>query len=715
MRHQTSFHDLDVLRQDTLRQLTSLLEADLRSRRFAGSLGELTRRDHQLVIDGLRALARGEHADPAQAARELVERCGQLNSTLDVLTAEQGRQWDQNSQRIQELMRLSDTTLKRLRKTTIDKGLLERQSEVLEQMVLSQECLSDWTRFASETLRRLGDVFPFRAFFVAFYESHSLGLHLFFPGAPAPVERERARQYFTRQLLDELRLPEETPVDVDEHVLSSAPLEGTLADVRVVNSRLPRDLPRMNGLVGAAFGQQEYPDPQEEATIRALLAIMVMVVGSTRALASALEEIEYYAVRDPLTGLYNRRHFTEMLDHEIGRSQRLRHGFSIIVVDLDDFKEINDSYGQPTGDEVLRRISRMLTGHVRQSDMTGRLGSDEFIALLPETGHDGARVVAQSLREAIGQTDFHTLEDEVFHATTSVGVASYPEHGHSSHELLAAADEAIHEAKRIGKNEVGSPSQAEMVGGQRARETRMQAEQLRTAIQEQRVVPFYHSIQDCHGGVLGYEVLARLRGEDGSTIPAGRFIDTIERYGLARELDRQILGSALAYHQTLREAGRDPGKLFFNLSPQEITNRDILGHAERLCQEFGVPPESVVFEILEREAIGDMSSMRRFLDDLRDKGFAFALDDFGSGYNSFHYMRELHFDYVKIDGAFVSNILNSRVDHALVRNLVNLCRELGMLTIAEFVESEAVLDALRATGVDYAQGFHLSVPEPTVT
>ncbi|MGM0476691.1 MAG: putative bifunctional diguanylate cyclase/phosphodiesterase, partial [Pseudomonadota bacterium] len=666
------------------------------------------------IIDELRALARGEQAEPEGTARDLAERCAQLNTTLETLAVEQGRQWERNSQRIQALMRLSDSTLKQLRKTTIDKGLLERQSEVLEQMVLSQECLSEWTRFASETLRRLGDAFPFSAFFVAFYESHSLGLHIFFPGTPTPLCREKARQYFTQQLLEELRLPDETPVDVDEHFLLSEPMSGELGDVRVVSSRLPQNLPRMNGLVGAAFGRLEYPDPQEEATIRALLAIMVMVVGSSRALANALEEIEYYAVRDPLSGLYNRRHFTEMLDHEIDRSLRLRHGFSIIVVDLDDFKEINDSYGQPTGDEVLRRISRMIKAHVRQSDMAARLGSDEFIALLPETLHDGARVVAQTLRETIGNTDFYTAEDELFHATVSVGVASYPSHGDSSHELLAAADEAIQEAKRIGKNEVGSPSQAETASGQRTRETRMQAEQLRTAIQERRVIPFYHSINDCHGGPLGYEVLARLRGEDGGTIPAARFIDTIERYGLARELDRQILGTALAYHQELREVGRDPGKLFFNLSPQEITNRDILGHAERLCMEHGVPPESVVFEILEREAIGDMSNMRRFLDELRDKGFAFALDDFGSGYNSFHYMRELHFDYVKIDGAFVSNILNSRVDHALVRNLVNLCRELGMQTVAEFVESEAILDALRAIGVDYVQGFHLSVPEPNI-
>ena len=146
------------------------------------------------------------------------------------------------------------------------------------------------------------------------------------------------------------------------------------------------------------------------------------------------------------------------------------------------------------------------------------------------------------------------------------------------------------------------------------------------------------------------------------------------------------------------------------MTPQEIQRRDILQYAEGLCQQHCIPPANLVFEVTEREAIGDLSNMRRFLTNLREKGFAFALDDFGSGYNSFHYLRELHFEYVKIDGAFIANILESKVDRVLIENLNNICQQLGMKTLAEFVESEEIMVRLRAMGIDFAQGFHLGLP-----
>jgi len=135
-----------------------------------------------------------------------------------------------------------------------------------------------------------------------------------------------------------------------------------------------------------------------------------------------------------------------------------------------------------------------------------------------------------------------------------------------------------------------------------------------------------------------------------------------------------------------------------------------LQYAENLCREYNIPADRLVFEVTEREAISDLSSMRKFLTNLREKGFAFALDDFGSGYNSFHYLRELHFEYVKIDGAFITNIMESKIDGVLVENLNNICQQLGMKTLAEFVESEAIMKQLQKMGIDYAQGFHLGLP-----
>ncbi len=188
------------------------------------------------------------------------------------------------------------------------------------------------------------------------------------------------------------------------------------------------------------------------------------------------------------------------------------------------------------------------------------------------------------------------------------------------------------------------------------------------------------------------------------------FIETMEKYGMGRELDRIIINKAFQAKRERMKSDSPGVKLFVNLSAQEIQGRGILGYAEELCNALAIPPECIVFEILERDAIGDMTNMRKFLTNLRQKGFAFALDDFGSGYNSFHYLRELQFEYVKIDGAFVRNILNSKVDYALVHNLSRLCQDIGIQTVAEFVENQAIFDALKAMGINYAQGFHISLP-----
>jgi EAL domain-containing protein (putative c-di-GMP-specific phosphodiesterase class I) len=245
------------------------------------------------------------------------------------------------------------------------------------------------------------------------------------------------------------------------------------------------------------------------------------------------------------------------------------------------------------------------------------------------------------------------------------------------------------------------------------RNVRDHAEKLRDALRKNRIQPYFQPIFDCKtGAVFAYESLARLVEPSGETISAGAFIETIEKYGLGRELDRVMIQKSLAALKEHISAQGSTSKLFINLSAQEIQGRGVLGYAEQMCEELGIPPQNMVFELLERDAIGDMTRIRKFLTEMRRRGFSFALDDFGSGYNSFHYLRELHFEYVKLDGDFVRNILVSKIDHALVKNLSCLCQDLDMLMVAEFVESQEIMAALQEMGVNYAQGFHLGVPTP---
>jgi EAL domain-containing protein (putative c-di-GMP-specific phosphodiesterase class I) len=330
--------------------------------------------------------------------------------------------------------------------------------------------------------------------------------------------------------------------------------------------------------------------------------------------------------------------------------------------------------------------------------------------MLMETGREGAAIVAAALGKSFRERIFTAPDGKCFHLTISIGIATYPIDALNESDLQAGADIAMYRAKGMGKD---SACTLDALEGhiEVSRNTRDNAEKLREALQQDRITPYYHSIVDCQTGELfACETLARLIEPNGEIISAGMFIETIEKYGMGRDLDRVIISKAFQAKREQMLSGSPRIKMFLNLSAQEIQGRGILGYAEELCNKLQIPPECIVFEVLERDAIGDMTNMRKFLTNLREKGFAFALDDFGSGYNSFHYLRELRFEYVKIDGAFVRNILNSKIDYALVHNLSRLCQDIGILTVAEFVENQAIFDALKEMGINYAQGFHISMP-----
>jgi diguanylate cyclase (GGDEF)-like protein len=382
----------------------------------------------------------------------------------------------------------------------------------------------------------------------------------------------------------------------------------------------------------------------------------------------------------------------------------------VLLLDLDDFKDINDSYGHPLGDEVLKKIAESITSYMRKGDIATRMGGDEFAIILPETPPEGARVAAEMIRAHLEKLTFKTPSDQDFHVTTSVGIISYPRDMQTVEDLMSGVDVALYRAKGLGKNEVCEFDAAAHLK-QIMRDSRSFVEELRRALREERILPYFQPIIDSQTGeVYAYESIARLIDLNGDIMVAGQFIETIEKYGLGRELDRIMVRKVIEVNQRIIHSQGKPKRLFINLSAQEIQGRGILGYAEALCAQLEVPPSSIVFEILERDAISDITHMGGFLTNLRKKGFAFALDDFGSGYNSFHYLRELRFEYVKIDGAFVRNILNSKIDRALVRNLSRLCQELDILTIGEYVESQEIFDLLKDMGINFSQGFHIGLP-----
>ncbi|CAG0955250.1 Cyclic di-GMP phosphodiesterase PdeB [Methylophilaceae bacterium] len=703
---------LEEVRLRVIDRLAVLLESQTRTKIFGNNVAELIRTTHGEIVEELRqTLGNAQHAALVPALEETLRACDRLDQCLDLLFSERNRQWHRNGDYVQALLNEFNETFADLSTTLIEKDLLERQSRVLEQVILSHEHVTQWKDFVQEILLDFHAIFPFNFFYIAFAEEHGLSLYLYYLGNYAEEVKDSARHMLAQQMIGSLNLPGDTPLDMEEFVVKQNGLINHVDDIRMITVAVPEHTPKLAGLLGVAYASMNDLSTQEESIIRSILAVMVMVVGSSKALSRTLAELEYYSMHDPLTGLYNRRQFTNMLDYEIGRSERHNHEFSILLLDLDNFKDINDSYGHPTGDEALCGVAEVLREHVRKGDLASRIGGDEFAVILMETGRSGAATVAENIGMALRNKVFTAPDGKRFHLTVSIGIVTYPHDAQNVTDLMAGVDLAMYRAKELGKN---GACTVEALGDEQImanRSTRDYAEKLREALQDERIVPYFQSIIDCRSGaVFAYETLARMKELNGETVSAGLFVETIEKYGLGRDLDKAIIDKALLAKSKRMQDNQATTKIFINLSAQEIQGRGILGYAEELCSRLEIPPGCIVFEILERDAIGDMTNMRKFLTSLRNKGFAFALDDFGSGYNSFHYLRELHFEYVKIDGAFVRNILNSKVDFALVQNLSNLCQDIGILTVAEFVESEEIFDAIKGMGINYAQGFHISMP-----
>lgn len=705
-------HHISDLRERLMQQLTALLESQTRTRIFATSVSGLVKRVHTEILGQFKqSLGRIEDPATAELLQRAIANCRSLDNALDSLVDERQRQWHKNGKYLKQVIDEFNETTTYLSSILVEKDLLERQGQVLESIIFSHEKVSQWKQFVQEILTGFHAIFPFNFFFIAFAEEHGLSLYFYYMGDYSAAAKLEVRQRLSKDMLRQLQLSEDAALDIEEFQILGVCNNIAVDNIEMITVSVPEHAPGLAGLLGVAFASANALTPQEQTVVRSLLSVMVMVVGSSKVLSRTMAELEYYSIHDPLTGIHNRRYFNDLLEYEIGRSERHQHTFSVLLLDLDDFKDINDSYGHPLGDEVLKKIAEAIISRMRKGDIATRMGGDEFAIILPETSPEGARAAAENLRAYLQQLSFFSPSGKAFYITTSVGIISYPKDVQTVQDMMSGVDVALYRAKHMGKNEV-CEFDAATHSPQIVRTSRAYVEELRSALREERIIPYFQPIVDCKTGeIFAYESLARIVEADGSTVEAAKFIDTIEKYGLGRELDRVIVRKVIETNKHIMQTQGKPKRLFINLSAQEIQGRGILGFAEELCNRLEVQPSSIVFELLERDAIGDMTHMGKFLANLRKKGFAFALDDFGSGYNSFHYLRELRFEYVKIDGAFVRNIRNSKIDRALVRNLSRLCQELDILTIGEFVESQDVFDILQEMGVNYAQGFHVAMPQ----
>ncbi len=420
----------------------------------------------------------------------------------------------------------------------------------------------------------------------------------------------------------------------------------------------------------------------------------------------AEEHLGWLALHDPLTGLLNRRGFLE----HARDMENLGKPFALMLLDLDQFKDINDLRGHHQGDRLLQQVSKILRGELRQSDIIARLGGDEFGILLPNADRLSVEHAARRCCHSLHQ--LQALEGEISVAvTTSIGVVLFPEHGQDVDQLLANADIALYQAKARGRNAW------HLFDGDDAHRARIHERvywerQIRQVLNQHQVEMHYQPIMDLSSGQISHhEALLRCRDDKAQMLPTAQLIVAAEQNGLIHKLDEQVIDAVCRQAAMLRKANVDT-TLALNLSGMSFTNPNLVSHIRRSLREHGVPAGSIVFEITETAALADIDASIQIMEALRAEGCRFALDDFGVGFSSLYYLKKLPVSYIKIDGSFVRNLREDSEHQVLIRALVDVARAFRLRTIAEFVESEDIIRMLTELGVDYAQGYHIEKPRP---
>ncbi|MCU7935047.1 MAG: EAL domain-containing protein [Candidatus Thiodiazotropha sp. (ex Dulcina madagascariensis)] len=433
-------------------------------------------------------------------------------------------------------------------------------------------------------------------------------------------------------------------------------------------------------------------------------------VTSTR---SMMREMRFLATHDSLTHLLNRHAFDQRLRQAFADS--MDHGVEhvLLYMDLDQFKLVNDTCGHVAGDMMLRQLSHRLQRTIDGDDVLARLGGDEFGLLRENCQLDRALQLANRICSVVKEYRF-SWEGRVFSTGVSIGIVAIGADTESPHSALSAADAACYVAKDMGRNRVHVYQPYDEEINRHQGEMRW-VSRIESAIEQQRFSLLQQPIMSLRSSAIGdehIEVLLRMQDERGKQIMPGAFIPAAERYNIMDSVDRWVIGHAFKWLSENPQRLAELGHCAINLSGQSLGDGTLHEYILEQLRKYGLPAEKISFEITETAVVSRLDQATRFINLLKRRGFRFALDDFGTGMSSFAYLKRLPVDYLKIDGSFVRNMLNDPVDRAMVESINRIGHLMGLQTIAEYVESDQILEQLIDIGVDYAQGYGVVRPSP---
>jgi len=600
-----------------------------------------------------------------------------------------------------------DSLVNKLRDIAVDKDILKFEIGLLEKFVITSDVVKDWREYVGQLLVEINRIMTAHVLFSVFkIDDELFDLEIFWRYPPTPATREMIEMHIRRALAQHSRFSEFTTCTLHHNIVQHGGGEISLSEHEIelrVKSFFVES-PKIGGIVGIGVHSNALDDETRHLVMDSVLSTLLNVVGSVKAIYKYTRDLEYYATRDPLTDLFNQRVFWELIGFEIERARRQQYSFGLLLIDLDHFKLINDNYGHPVGDRYLQQFARTVQQALRAGDICARYGGDEFVVLLPDANLELSAMVAQRVLAA---TSAMVLDGDERHirGTVSIGLAVFPDHADDAKDLFLFADNMMYRAKAAGRDRLVVPTAEDVVDV--FRDISQKSVMILEAIEQRRVIPFFQPILDVQTRrVVGYEVLSRIEAGD-TIVRAEEFVEIAEKMGVIHRLDTLVIELALT---SLREQGYDEGYIFINLSPRALVMNEFARNVRRIVAESGIAPERIVFEITERDTVKSMGLLERFLVDLKLEGFKLAIDDFGSGFSSFHYLRRFPIDFLKIEGEFIANMLTNGKDRAFVHSIRSLALELGITMVAEYVETAEVLDELGVIGVHLAQGYYIGRP-----
>lgn len=475
----------------------------------------------------------------------------------------------------------------------------------------------------------------------------------------------------------------------------------------------------LNNAIGNNFEFQIKNKFNKEIWVEARFEITLSQDRKNRAISGTIDDIterkkaqsdlEYLAMHDELTGLFNRHYFEIELKNFTASAARGNGPHTILSLDLDHFKIINDTLAHNRGDEVLRDVASLIKSRLRESDILCRIGGDEFGLILPNTNQHIALILADDICRLLEEFPC-TLEGKTFKVTCSIGIAEINSKENSAEEYMKQAEIALYAAKKQGRNMAHlynmNDNQSKAL-----RSSLEWARQLHQAVADDNLILHFQPVVKIDTReVAYYEALVRLQ-IDQKLVPPGEFIPALERENAMTLLDRQVIKKAFKYLSENPQLS----KIAINLSAQGFSDERLLPLIEESLEKFSIDPKRIIFELTESASLNNLFETQKIIEKMTKLGCEFSIDDFGTGFSTFTYLKQIPAQSVKIDGSFVIDLANNPVDSALVKAIYEVATALNKKTVAEFVENEATLDILKEIGVTYAQGYHLGKPKSVET